>query len=262
MTFVKTAAIMLLIFFTTVLRVEAQDDDPVLSEKGEAKKPNHSHQTYLKGGWSHIGTEIEGFDIVVNGLSVDLETYFNSVLAGKGGAVENHFGLSGWFLGYRKDDLTFFDFGHVLNIGVFRTVNIPVSAKIPVPVLKIGGGLEWGTISSNFSKTHLSYENGELTSYEHIFPYRNIDIPGSGPSYDSDLYPFVEAGILKRWNRFLVEAGLRGNIQRFGFDKYVLNGDELDFTENQKTKVIYSFFIKFGFTIGGDKSAKKPKVEN
>lgn len=239
MTIARTAVVILLTFYMTAFRVEAQDGKKVEN----IVQPDHNHQTYLKSGLVHTGSEMEGFNIVVNGLSVDLETYFN----------KNHVGLSGWFVGYRKDDIRFIDFGHLLNGGVFRTVGTPVVD------LKVGGGLEWGIISPNFSKTRFNYNNGMLVSYEHLFPHRNTDIPGVGPSHDSAMYPFVEMGFMKKWRLFLVETGVRGSIMRFGFDRYYLDGDNLSFVSSDKRRIIPSVFVKFGVALGGNSAKKNTK---
>jgi hypothetical protein len=220
-----------LLFFVTAFRLEAQDNG-----KNESKKPDHDHQTYLKGGLVHTESEMEGFNIVVNGPSVDLETYFN----------KHHAGLSGWFIGYRKDDLRYSDFGHVLNAGVFSTVGTPAVE------LKFAGGVEWGVTSLAYNRTRFNYDSDRLVSYEHFFLQKNTDIPALGPSHDSVMYPFVEAGILKRWEWFLVEAGIRGNIQKFGFDRYDLDGDEVSFYPINRTRIVPSFFIKLGFALGGN----------
>ncbi|MDP3697729.1 MAG: hypothetical protein Q8R55_07020 [Candidatus Taylorbacteria bacterium] len=225
----RTAMVLLLTFCMTAFQLEAQDGKKI----GGAVQPDHDHQTYLKGGLVHTESEMEGFNIIVNGLSVDLETYFN----------RNHIGLSGWFVGYRKDNIRFADFGHLLNAGVFRTINTPVAD------MKLAGGLEWGVTSPNYNRTRFSYEDDRLVSYEHLFLQKNTDIPGLGPAHDSALYPFLEASILKRWEWFLVEAGVRGNVQKFGFDRYRLDGDNVEFVPSDRTRIVPAFFIKFGVVI-------------
>src|SRR3990167_9895384 len=94
----------------------------------QERASDHNHQTFLKIGLVHTESEIKGFNVTINGLSIDLETYFN----------KNHLGFSGWFVGYRKDDIRRADFGHFLNSGIFR------KADISVVDLKFGGGIEWG----------------------------------------------------------------------------------------------------------------------
>jgi len=225
------AVILSLLTFLATLSVEAQTNK---------NKPDHDHQTYLKAGLVHTDSEIKDFNIIINGLSLDLETHFN----------KDHIGLSGWFIGYRKDNIRYIDFGQLLNLGTFRTINTPAIG------LKFSGGVEWGIISPNFSRTRFNYENDRLVSYEHLFLQKNTDIPNFGPSHDSALYPFVELSFMKRWEQFLVEAGVRGNIQKFGFDKYRLYGDDIEFVASDITRVIPMFFIKIGVALD-DNSAKK-----
>src|SRR3989338_7745855 len=117
----------ILILPVSVQEIVAQDNydnDESNTVKEEKKKPDHNHQMYLKAGLDHVGTSIEGFDIVVNGLNIELETYFN----------KNHLGLSGWSVGYRKDDVRQIDFGHFFNLGVFREMAVPMVG------FKFGGG--------------------------------------------------------------------------------------------------------------------------
>ena len=236
---ILTVLILLLFCLVNVLRAqgqeiqaqEVQENQEEQEEKKKTdKKPDHRHQMFLKFGFVHTGSEIESFRIVVNGISVDLETYFN----------KNHAGFSGWFVGYRKDDTRFADFGHFINFGMFRVIGIPAMD------LKISGGLEWGSPSLDFSKTRFSYRNGVLESYENLFLKKNFGVPKTEPSGDAVLYPFAEASILKRWRYILVETGVRGNIQSFGFDRYELAGDSLEFSSRDKTVIVPAVFIKFG----------------
>lgn len=235
----KVLAAVIFVFFYSVLSVEAQSDTDK-KEKVE-RKPDHNHQTFLKGGLVHAETDIKGFKIVVNGLSIDIETYFN----------KNHAGLSSWFIGYRKDDLKFVDSGHFINGGVSRIVATPMLD------IRIGGGLEWGSASLDFSKTRFNYKDGDLKSYEQLFLKKNSNLPGVGPSGDAVLYPFFEIGLLKRWAQFMVELGMKGNIQRFGFDRYKITGDILRFDSSNDTVITPSVFIKFGLSAGKSRKTKK-----
>ena len=79
-----------------------------------------------------------------------------------------------------------------------------------------------------------------------LFLKKNFGMPKAEPSGDAVLYPFVEASILKRWRYILVETGVRGNIQSFGFDRYELVGDSLEFSSRNKTVIVPAVFIKFG----------------
>ena len=213
-------------------QTEKKDGDVV--SKDEKKKPDHEHQTYLKVGLGCVETTIEGFGINVKGMTFDIETHFN----------KNHMGLSGWFVGYRKDDLTDSDSGHLLNFGAFRKIDMPAVA------LKMSGGAEWGIPTVDFSGTRFNYENGNPVSYEHLFLKHNSGIPGIGTSKDAVFYPFIELSLLKKWRWLLAEGGIRGNIQKFGFDKYHLGSDDLIFVSRDRIRLLPTFFVKAGIDIG------------
>ena len=109
--------------------------------------------------------------------------------------------------------------------------------------------MEWGMPTPYFNRTRFSYENGELTSYEHLFLEHNSNVPKVGTSQDAVLYPFLELSVLKRWRLFLAEVGVRGNIQNLGFDKYYLNGDDFTSVPSDKTIVVPALFIKLGVSL-------------
>jgi len=226
-------ALFLLLFCpVNVLRAQGQ----------EQESQDHKHQRFAKLGFVHTESEMEGFKIAINGLSVDFETYFN----------RNHIGLSGWFIGYRKDDLRYKDFGHLLNGGVFRTVGMPMTVD-----LKVSGGLEWGSVSSSYNQTRFNYDGLGLISYENLFLNKNTSAPKLGPGNNTALYPFVEVSLVKKWSRFLLETGVRGSIQKFGFDKYDLHDDSLSFVSSDRTRIVPALFIKLGLALGGPSAPNK-----
>lgn len=227
------AILMLLVPAQKLGAQERAGDGESNTAKEKKKKSDHNHQTFLKIGLVHTGSEIEGFNVAVNGLSIDLETYFN----------KNHLGFSGWFVGYRKDDIRRADLGHLLNSGIFR------EADVPVVDLKFGGGIEWGMPSLDFSKTRFGYEGGDLVYYEHLFLKHNSGVPKLGPSKDAVLYPFLELSVLKRWTWFLAEGGARWNLQKFGLDKYRLDGDDVTFVSSNRIRMVPALFIKIGTTL-------------
>ncbi|OGN07901.1 MAG: hypothetical protein A2750_00395 [Candidatus Yanofskybacteria bacterium RIFCSPHIGHO2_01_FULL_45_42] len=213
----------------------AQTQETQEKKTKETEKNLHGHQIFVKLGLVRTESKIESFRSAVNGISVDLETYFN----------KRHFWLSGWSVGYKKDDIQFSNFGHLINGSVFGTVGVGVAD------IKFSGGVEWGMPSANFNKTRFHYGESGLMSYEHLFLQKNSNIPELEPSEDALLYPFAEIVLLKKGKRFLVEAGIRGNIQKFGLDSYFLNGDDLIFVSSSKTIIVPSVFIKFGVALSG-----------
>lgn len=202
--------------------------------KAEAQEQrDHRHQEYIKVGLVHVESKVESFNIVINGLSVDVETYFN----------KNHIGLSGWSAGYRKDDVRHADIGHTFNFSLFRTADIFVTD------LRLGGGVEFGVISTNFDQTRFGYEDGVLIFYDHLFLKRNLNIPNTGPSNDAVIYPFAEASLVKRGSWYLLETGVRGSRHKLEFDEYRLGTGSLEFKSRQITRIIPSVFVKFGIRL-------------
>ncbi|MBI2064690.1 MAG: hypothetical protein HYT62_01410 [Candidatus Yanofskybacteria bacterium] len=176
-----------------------------LAQAVEEKK--HNHDTYMEASILHAEGKLEGAKHNINCLAIDLETYFNG----------SHAGLSGWSVGYRKDDLRYSDFGHALNFKLFRT--IPLVAFD----LKASVGVELGVPSLKFEKTHFAYDKkGKLVTYRNVFLERNLDIPWVGTKNDGAIYPFFEVGAVKRHKFFLTQVGVRGNVLKFGVDKYDL----------------------------------------
>lgn len=202
--------------------------------KAEAQEhSDHRHQEYIKVGLVHVEAEVESFNVVINGLSVDIETYFN----------KKHIGLSGWSFGYRKDDIKYTEAGHTFNFNLFRTTDIFVVD------LKLGGGVEFGVVSKNFDQTRFGYENEVLVFYDHLFLKRNLNIPNTGPSHDAVIYPFVEASLVKRGSWYLLETGLRGNRHQFEFDEYHFDTGGFEFKSRQITRIAPSIFVKFGIRL-------------
>src|SRR3989344_7148186 len=196
-----------------------------------AQEKKETSDTYIKLGIVHSSGKIEWADYVINGMSVEVETYFS----------DNHLGLSGWSLGYRKDNLRYAEFGHLLNVDTFRTKSIKVAD------LKFGGGIEWGMPSDGFSHTRFNIRTDSDLSYNHVFLNKNSNIPGNGLKNDGALYPFLKFGLVKRSKAFILEAGTRVNIMKFGIDEYNVSDNKLTVTLRDRRMAVPSVFVSLGF---------------
>lgn len=203
----------------------------VASAQQSSSSPGHKHQTYIEAGISHSQGEVLGSDYLVNDLSIEIETYFNSL----------HWQLSGWGIGYRKDDLRYSDFGHMLYFKLFREVRFPfVSAKT-------SAGVEWGMPTINFDRTKFVYNNGLLESYSQVSLVRNSNVPFTGSDRDAAMYPIMEVSAVKRNKYFVVEAGARWNVMEFKKGEYVLVGDRVESKLSKEWKAIPYLFMNIGF---------------
>src|SRR3989344_4545224 len=175
-------------------------------------------------GWKG---NIFGSDYNLTSIGVEVETYFS----------KTHLQLSGWSIGYRKDDPRYIKSGQMFNGKVFRSFNLKVFE------LKPSAGIEWGVPSANFDKTKFDYSDNNSIRYRHTYPVKNSGIPSVGVKGDGSLYPFMEVGILKRpGNFFLLELGMRVNIMEFGIDDYDITSDKMTYDlKNKKILVPYLF---------------------
>ncbi len=196
-----------------------------------AQENNDGSGTYIKLGFVHSEGSIEWAEYVINGLSVEVETYFKS----------NRLGLSGWSIGYRKDNLEHSESGHLLNVDTFRTKSIRVAD------IKFGGGIEWGMPSDGFSHTRFNIQTDSDLSYDHVFLNKNSNIPGNGLKNDGALYPFAKISLVRRSKAFILEAGTRVNIMKFGIDEYNVSNDKLTVTSRDRRMAVPTVFVSVGF---------------
>lgn len=189
--------------------------------------------TYLKFGLTHWQGDTYGFVYNLNGLNVEIESYFSS----------NHLLLSGWSMGYRKDGLQMVETGQMLNFRVFRNFGLKWLE------VKTGGGADWGSPSLMFDKTKFDQPTKTAINYTHVYPVRNSNIPFIGTPTDGILYPFLDLTVAKRMGPFIVEAGSRANIIRFGKDNYRITNDSMELDDHKQRKIIQTAFINFGLKL-------------
>jgi hypothetical protein len=183
-------------------------------------------QTYIKVGYTFTGRNIYDYPISINGVSIDAERYFNRY----------RLGLSGWSVGYRKEDIRHPWRGHLLNGAFFREIYL----------FKIIGGIESGVLPLKYDLTEIDFgADGEPIAYSHLFPHRPINLPWGSGEIDLSMYPFFEFSVVHR-DRHIFEVGLRGNIMKFGINDYILEGDAFATSSKSEYIVVPSFFIKIG----------------
>ncbi len=232
----KKTMLSLIILFTLSGIADAQDS-PAKPEE----TPSSDSATYLKIGLARWRGDVSSNNVFTNwrsgpsgpeykSIGLEIETYFD----------KNHLQLSGWSLGYRKDDIRYAELGHMFSGKAFRTFGLKGLE------LKSAAGIEWGMPSLSFDKTNFSYAEDGTVSYKHIYPYRNSNIPFAGTTKDGAIYPFMEFSAQRRTRAFLVEGGMRVNIIRFGFDDYSIKNDIITYNLRDKRTLVPYLFINFG----------------
>lgn len=203
------------------------------SAQTESVESKNIPATYLKFGLTHWQGDTYGFVYNLNGLNVEIEHYFSS----------NHLFLSGWSIGYRKDGVQMVETGQMLNLKVFRNFDLKWLE------VKTGGGADWGSPSLMFDKTKFDQLTTTVINYAHVYPIRNSNIIFIGTSTDGILYPFLDLTVAKRMGPFIVEAGSRANIIRFGKDNYHIVNNFIELDSHNEKKIIQTVFVNFGLKL-------------
>lgn len=224
--------------------VIAQGASPDVSPDGDA---GEGGGTYLKMGLAHWQGDIFsarsltqwtgnlfGSDYNLTSAEVEIEIYFDRPLLL----------LSGWSIGYRKDELRQVDSGHMLYASAFRSLNVGAFE------LRAGGGMEWGVPSLNFDTTEFDYRADGTLGYNHTYPVKNVNVPRIGTTKDGVLYPFVELSVVQRPGRLLVEGGMRVNIVPFQFDTYEVDlNDRITYAFDSKRVLMPMLFVEVGVRV-------------
>src|SRR3989344_4551150 len=114
-----------------------------------AQESNDNSFYTINGSFYHSEGVLEGESYSFNHLGLDLEKNWD----------RNKFGLSGWSLGYRKEELNKKHFGHFVNLGVFRRIGVGAGFYV-----KPGIKIEWGLPSDRFDHTVLDVKVGKTVS--------------------------------------------------------------------------------------------------
>ncbi|HSC28151.1 MAG TPA: hypothetical protein VLD67_12805 [Vicinamibacterales bacterium] len=212
----------------------------------EAANPPSARGTYLKIGLAHWQGDIFkegiltqwtvdlfGADYNLTSVNAQIETYF-------GGP----FLISGFSIGYRKDDVRFTSSGHMVNATLFRDIGVKAVA------IKAGGGIEWGVPSLNFDQTQFAYAGDGTVRYRHTYPDRNARVPFVRTATGGSLYPFVELSVVHRPGALLLEGGIRINFIGFHFDDYEVSpGGDLTHVFHEGTMTLPYLFVNLGIKL-------------
>ncbi len=131
---------------------------------------------------------------------------------------KDRFFLSGWAVGYRKEDIHFINAGHYLSVRTFHNFNLRFSE------MQLGAGEEWGYPSLTSQKTVSGIDPAHPEAFRHIFPIRNSNMPFIGPDHDGTLYPFLTMTLSRKMGSLKLEGGVRMDFRKFGIDTYGPNG--------------------------------------
>ncbi len=214
---------------------QEQKQQPKVAEKKTGRK----HSTYFKGELAHWQQNIFGnnsltewkgnlfgSDYDLTSVGMEIESYF----------AKNHLLLSGWSAGYRKDDLRYADYGHMLYVKTFRVFDLKVIE------IKTSAGGEWGMPSASFDKTRFNYDTDGSISYHHTYPVKNAPVPFVGVKRGGAFYPFGEISVQKRAGPIILETGMRVNVIEFGIDNYTIKNDHITYDfQNKKLPSPYLF---------------------
>lgn len=170
-------------------------------DKQSPKSGKIKSGTYFKVNIIHGDFDLYGFDYYFNDLELEVENHW----------VHRHAGLSGFSVGYRKEDFSSSGYGHFVNGQVFW------KAEKRGFYFKPGIGVEWGKPSYRFEQTKFNYSGTELVSYERIYLERNAWMP-VGVKNTGTLNPFFEFGVGQKMGPFIFEGGAR-----VGYGKFVIN---------------------------------------
>lgn len=170
-------------------------------EKQSKKSGKIKSGTYLKMELIHGDFGLYDFDYYFNDLGLEIESHW----------TKRHVGLSGFSVGYRKEDFSSSEYGHFINGQVFW------KAEKRGFYFKPGVGAEWGKPSYRFEQTKFSYNDTELISYRRIYRERNAWMP-IGVKDTGMLNPFFEFDIGQKTGPFIFEGGAR-----IGYGKFVIN---------------------------------------
>lgn len=170
-------------------------------EKQSKKSVKIKSGTYLKMELIHGDFGLYDFDYYFNDLDLEIENHW----------TKRHVGLSGFSVGYRKEDFSSAEYGHFINGQVFW------KAEKRGFYFKPGVGVEWGKPSYRFEQTKFNYSGSELISYRRIYRERNAWMP-IGVKDTGMLNPFFDFSIGQKAGPFIFEGGAR-----IGYGKFVIN---------------------------------------
>jgi hypothetical protein len=196
------------------------------------EKEKISGRTYIKLDLFSIVGSLEGFPITTPGYGLELEHKF----------AKNKLFLSGWAIGYRKEDINDNTTGHYIEGKAFRYFGLK-----PIDI-RVGGGVGWGLPSSVYENSKYEKIGDNYFPVTHTYLRRNTKFIAIKIDNTAVLYPFMD--FAASWKpKFLVfEAGVRGNLLNFGVSKYEYSNGFFSDTRST-TKIIFIPYIGVGTRI-------------
>ncbi len=180
----------------------------------------------LNLGLYHSEGILKGENYSFNHLGLDFEKNWD----------KNHLGLSGWSLGYRKEELDKKHFGHFINFGVFKRVDLGAGFYVK-PSVK----LEWGLPSDRLDHA-VFHEDG---SYSYVYLLRNSSIP-SEINRGFFFWPVLDVRVGRTVSVFVFEAGLRGGYPEVVVEKYFISENNFRFEVDKDRALIPSVVATVG----------------
>lgn len=182
----------------------------------------------LNFSFYHSEGIVEGEGYSFNHLGLDLEKNwrrpkFRSI-------------LSGYSVGYRKEEMNNRHFGHFINLGIFRKFDTVAGVYIK-PALK----LEWGLPSDRLDHAVFRPDG----SYTYVYLLRNSNLP-EGINRGFLLWPVVDVRIGREISLFVFEAGLRGGYPEVVKEEYHISTEDFQFEVDKRRIVIPSAVVMLG----------------
>lgn len=222
--------------------------EPALAQTAPATEQSGGRRsgTYVKVGIAHWqgdlfsesaltdwNVDLFGAGYRLTSVNVEIDSYFRAA-----------FVVSGFSLGYRKDDLDADNSGHMISAMLFRDIGLKALA------LKVGGGVEWGIPSMTFDQTEFDYGADGTVRYRHTYPGRNSRVPAPGVKSNGTLYPFLGFSAVTRPGPLLFEVGMRVNMIEFHFDDYeVRPGDQVTRVFDERDVAVPYLFANVGLRL-------------
>lgn len=233
--------LVLLACFAMPATLEGQK--PAQADAGGGRKSG----TYLNVGLAHWqgdifsrssftqwDVDLFGTDYDLTSMNLEVETYFGDTLLQ----------LSGFSIGYRKDNLRRAKSGHMISGTLFRDFKLKAFA------LKGGGGIEWGMPLLNFDQTEFAFAGDGTVRYRSTYVHRNAAVPFVGTTTDGVVYPFVELSVVQRPWGLLFETGMRIGFIRFNLDDYEVSPtDQVTYAFSRKKVLVPYIFANLGLRL-------------
>jgi hypothetical protein len=191
---------------------------------------NKGRNSFLLSANYTAGSVMEGTSFRIIGATMEYEDQWS----------KNLLGVSGYAVGFRKDDLPVDGAGYALTARLFHAA--PLARRTSV---LFGAGAEWIIPSNSYSVAKYSYDaDGELESWQRTFVRTNSWAP-HGTRRNSRWNPVVDVRLQQRWKGFQFFGGTQVRPMIFGTDTYTARNNSFRLSEERR--LVFTYFAGFGY---------------